>query len=318
MLITNTAAPNTFRKLEAAGALQRALLLGAAAAAAAAPSDGGAAGLPALVRSHYVRALLDWAATSVAKKDPREQQAAGVPKLEPGCWATLRLALSDPALPGSLPLPPALFPAVVATVQLLLRQPQQAERLASELTELLALLRVKFLASFRPGLEHCAALAEAALQGWEENAALPQQSAWRGLAANAVLLLLVRLCPGSQDAEMLLVGVPEDMVPCPMQDACTDHPNQRKPFDAVVPRLLLPLARGAWPGGGAAAEGDACSAACLCVLDVALFSQAHIPGEGREGCVPATIDEEASCTRKLDPLFLSPCPQLWPRPPQLD
>lgn len=202
-----------------------------------------------------MRALLDWAAASVAKKDPREQQAAtappaagGVPKLQPGCWATLRLALSDPALPGSLPLPPSLFPAIVATAQLLLRQPQQAERLASELAELLALLRAKFLASFRPGLEHCAALAEATLQGCEANAALPQPSAWRGLATNAALLLLVGLfCT-------LVASIPCPAVPvdCAFTRSSPSPCRTRAPTTPTSASPLTPWSRACcsrWHGG---------------------------------------------------------------------
>lgn len=68
----------------------------------------------------------------------------------------------------------------------------------------------------------------------------------------------------------------------PLQVTVAAHPVARKVWEAVLPRLALPLAAAAFPEGsrsGQAAEGLA--AQSRAVLEAVLYNQAHIPGAGQ-------------------------------------
>lgn len=70
----------------------------------------------------------------------------------------------------------------------------------------------------------------------------------------------------------------------PRQATVAAHPGARKVWDAVLPRLLLPLAAAAFQAptgdavGGGAAAGSTLAALSRAVLEAVLFHPAHIPG----------------------------------------
>lgn len=277
-------------KLQAAENILEALLDGTDEAGASAT-----AGLPALVCAHYLRSLLEWscgavtkkggeAAAADGKKEKKRKQQAGAgtgespgdtaaagppaPRLQPRCWAVLVSVLGSSATPVSQPLPAALLPAATAALQAL--QPgglaalaaAEAAALLAQLAALFALLVSKFAGSFRPSLEHAVAAAEAALSGHaaaacsnapSSGACRAAAQAWEAVATGAVRLLLA---------------------------AAVGHPNQRKVWDAAVPRLLPLLAGAGFAGDGAVSEGaDSAKLGALCrqALDAVLFHPQHVP-----------------------------------------
>ena len=256
------------RKLEAAEQLVGALL-GSGTPDAVAE----AAALPPLVAAHYLRSLVEWSSSALIKggsadaggkkgkkaqqQQPGKQAAAGeqqAARLEPRCWAVLVSVLGSPGIPASQPLPAALLPAATAALQQAGQGQgpagaQQAELLC-QLASLLHLLAGKFGGSFRPGIEHAAALAEAGLAGRAAacQAAADSAAAWEETARAAVRLLAA---------------------------VASGHPNQRKVWDAAVPRLLPLLAGAAFPADSAAA-GSQLASSCRQVLEALLFSQQHV------------------------------------------
>lgn len=231
-----------------------------------------AATLPPLVAAHYLRSLVEWSSSALikggsadaggkkgmkAQQQPGKQVAAGeqqAARLEPRCWAVLVSVLGSPSIPASQPLPAALLPAATATLQQAGQgqtpaNAQQAE-LLRQLASLLHLLAGKFGGSFRPGIEHAVAVAEAGLAGHAAacQAAADSAAAWEEAARAAVRLLAAVL---------------------------SGHPNQRKVWDAAVPRLLPLLAGAAFPADSAAA-GSQLASSCRQVLEALLFSQQHV------------------------------------------
>jgi hypothetical protein len=264
----DSAPSNSCRKLEAAEELVSALL----------HQDGSQAGegeaLPPLVRGHYLRSLLEWSCGALTKKSdaaegsgpgkkgkkgkPSQQQPAeaslGAPaaqpaKLQPRCWAVLVAVLASGSTAASQQLPAALLPAATAALQLLQQgNPQQAQQgeLLGQLAALLQLLSSKFAGSFRPSLEHAVAAAEAALAGHAATATAQQH--WQAVAAATVRLLLA---------------------------AAAAHPNQRKVWDASVPRLLPLLAQAAFPAD-AHGSSDELADCCRQLLEALVFQQQHV------------------------------------------
>jgi hypothetical protein len=256
------------RKLEAAEELVSALLL----------QDGSQAGecemLPPLVRGHYLRSLLEWTCGALTKKSdaaegsgagkkgkkgkaapqPAAEVASGAPaaqpaKLQPRCWAVLVAVLGSGSTAASQQLPAALLPAATAALQLLREgDPQQAQQgeLLGQLAALLQLLCGKYAGSFRPSLEHAVAAAEAALAGHAAAAATQQD--WKPVAAATAQLLLA---------------------------AAAAHPNQRKVWDAAVPRLLPLLAQATFPGD-AHGSSDELTGCCQQLLEALVFHQQHV------------------------------------------
>ena len=228
-----------------------------------------AAALPPLVAAHYLRSLVEWSSSALikgggpeaggkkGKKQQKQQEAAAggeQPRLEPRCWAVLAAVLDSRGIAASQPLPAALLPAAAGALQQAGqgRVPdgaQQAELLA-QLAALLRLLAGKFGGSFRPGIEQAAAVAEAALAGHAaaRQAADGGAAAWKEVAGAAVRLLA---------------------------GAAAGHPNQRKVWDAALPRLLPLLAGAGFPAGGAAGTSEL-AGSCRQLLDAVLFSQQHV------------------------------------------
>lgn len=247
------------RKLEAAEELVAALVPDSHAAAP--PTDGGA--LPPLVRTHYLCSLVEWSCgaltkargTATGKKGKKAQtgdDAGGAGKhaqVQPRCWAVLTAVLGSGDVAASQPLPVALLGAATAVLQALGEGQQQAEQgeLLAQLALLLRLLGDKFATTFRPGIDHAAAAAEAALSA--HAAAGRGAAAWQPVAVAAVHLLLA---------------------------AASGHPSQRKVWDAGVPRLLPQLARAAFPADATAAGGELASS-CRMVLEAVVFNQQHVP-----------------------------------------
>lgn len=260
--------PHT-RKLEAAEQLVTALL----------GAVGEAAALPPLVRTHYLHSLLDWSsgiltrgntgggAGKKGKKKQRESGGAGgteaqqqeqqPARLQPRCWAVLVAVLGSSCGAAGQPVPEGLLPAATVALQLLAGVPERDARheLLVQLAALLRLLSAKFGASYRPSIEHAAAAVEAALVGHAAAARASSDEAahWQPVAAAAAQLLLA---------------------------AASGHPNQRKVWDAAVPRLLPLLARAAFPAGASASggdsNGDALASSCRQLLEAVVFSQAHV------------------------------------------
>ncbi|KAL4451904.1 hypothetical protein ABPG75_007566 [Micractinium tetrahymenae] len=267
-------------KVEAAESLVKALLDGADSRGASAEAE-----LPLLVRAHYLRSLLEWSCGAVTKKGgeaagtdgnkgkKRKQQAGAAtdeaarpPSLQPRCWAVLAAVLGSPATPASQPLPAALLPAATAALQALQRgglaaAPAAAEAVAllDQLAALLRLLGSKFAGSFRPSTEHAAAAAEAALSG--HAAATARRSARGGAASTA-----------AQDWEAVAAAAVRLLLA-----AAVGHPNQRKVWDAAVPRLLPLLAGAGFPPGGPS-EGSTplLQAFCRQALEAVLFNPQHV------------------------------------------
>lgn len=251
------------RKLDAAQQLVAALL-GSGSPDAVAE----AAALPPLVAAHYLRSLVEWSSSALikgggaeagGKKGKKQQQSKQgadgeqrPARLEPRCWAVLASVLSSQGVPASQPLPAALLPAATAALQQAGQLPDSAQQaeLLRQLAALLRLLAAKFGSSFRPRIEHAAAVAEAALAGEvaAHKAAADNTAAWEDAACAAVRLLAA---------------------------AAAGHPNQRKVWDAAVPRLLPLLAGAAFPADGTAG-GNQLGASCRQVLEVVLFNQQHV------------------------------------------
>lgn len=241
-------------KLEAAGFLAAALV----------PVGGQrplVATLPPLVAGHYLRSLLDWAVGVLTKADDsggRKQRGAAAteagwaqasPRLSPACWGVLTAVLRSPSIPATHPLPASLLPAMTATLQALAGPDQaHAARVLPVLWELLELAAAKFGHSYRPGLVHAAAAAEAAFAASLAAGSAESQLHWQLVALHASRLLRV-----------------------------TAEPVPRKAFEAVVPRLLLPLGRAAFPSaeGGSSSVGTL-AAECQALLAAVLFNPVHI------------------------------------------
>lgn len=273
-------------KLEAAEELAAALLPGLPQQAAGRAADSHVlAALPPLVRAHYLRSLLDWSCGSLTKKGAhpaaaedgakkgkkrkqQEEKGAALHKgsdtalmssLQPRCWTVLTAVLGSSGMAASQQLPVTLLPAATAVLNALREGGQQQlaggdSGLLDQLAELLRLLHGKFSSSFRPGIEHATAAAEAALLGHAAAGGQEMQLAWEHTAASAVRLLLA---------------------------AATGHPNQRKVWDATLPRLLPLLAQAAFPAspsqlGDKQAGGTELSTCCLDLLRCMIFCHQHV------------------------------------------
>ena len=235
------------------------------------------------MRAHYLRSLLDWSCGALTKKadgaegsgarkkgkkgralpqQPAAEAATGPPpsphppKLQPRCWAVLVAVLGSSSTAASQQLPAALLPAATAALQLLREGGQQQHQqqllqqgeLLGQLAALLQLLGGKFAGSFRPSLEHAVAAAEAALEG--HAAAATAQHDWQPVAAATAQLLLA---------------------------AATAHPNQRKVWDAAVPRLLPLLAQAAFPAvAHGSTSSDELAGCCRQLLEAVVFHQQHV------------------------------------------
>jgi hypothetical protein len=223
------------------------------------PQDQGLpSSLSGLVQAHYLRSLLDWALGAVTKAPPaaakRAQQPVpehvSAPRLHPGLWALLVALLESDAVAASYMLPASLLPAATDALQscaAATASDAADEQLLRPVAALLHALAHKFAGSFKPGLDPVVAAAEAALAG---AAAAPASEPWAAAVVAASALL----------------------------QHCTQHPNQRKVWDAVVPRLVQPLLEASFGEEVAGARGPLV-ASCRRVLAAVLFNQAHVTGE---------------------------------------
>lgn len=285
-------------KVEAAEELVTTLLDGSQAEATAA-TEADVAALPPLVRAHYLRSLLDWSCAALTKKagappasgdgggkpakkrkQQQAQQADGshaAAELRPRCWAVLTAVLGSSSTAASQPLPAALLPAATTAMQGLqegAQSGQQGTQLLAQLAALLGLLHGKFAGGFRPSIEHAAAAVEAALTGHAAAAAGEgQQQAWEPVAVAAVRLLLA---------------------------AAAGHPNQRKVWDAAVPRLLPLLAQAAFPALTSSSTGSGeLPACCRQLLGMLLFHHQHVAALAEAAAAEmAAAVAEASATGK--------------------
>jgi hypothetical protein len=225
--------------------------------------------LPTIVRMHYVSNLLDWTLKCVSK--PKQQEH----RLQPQLWAVLVSLLASDCIARSHALPLGLLAAVSAVLQLLAGSPkptkagQAAEKqvaaataahtpiqlppaaaaeLLERLRQLLHLLCHKFDRAYRPGLDPVVNLASAALQGY-----CTQSSAeWCGTTTQAVSML---------------------------HATCVDHPNSRKVWDALVPRLYVPLTLAAFgPAGRGLAGSHALREVSKSTLEAAACNKQHALG----------------------------------------
>ena len=245
-----------FRKIEAGQALAEAL--------SSPPDTHASSQLPDLLKAHYAASLLDWLLTAVTRSTGNGQSSgkkAQQKKTEDGAhpedstketsagqlelWNLLLVSLNLPSVPPTRPLPASLLTSITAALQLKLHQKDQ-ETLLRTITELLELIRGKFAASFKPTLEPTAALLEAALA----HRNFGDAGVNAAVSAVQLLLPLVQL-----------------------------HPNPRKSWDAVVPRLTSLLVDSAVLESDGTTQGTAAvlKKASLEMISAAAFSQAHIP-----------------------------------------
>ena len=229
--------------------------------------------LPSLVRAHYVQSLVDWALGAVSRGKQSAKGAAAArpaqePRLHADLWAALVTILGSDEIAETHPLPTSLLLSVPRVLQELSEKgasagpsAKQRGELLTAVADLLHLLRRKFGGAYKPSLEHAAGLVEAALVG-AAGAARAAAAEWASVATAALSFVL---------------------------PALQQHPNQRKVWDTIVPRLLEPLIASGFPAddeesGLEEREGGSLAAACRAVLDAALFSPVHITGELSCGC----------------------------------
>jgi len=237
------------RKLAAAQQLTAALSPGTDPNTSAASDD--ATCLPHIIRSNYVTSIADWALGSLSKsKAGKGATPAAAVHLSPELWTVLATVLQSHFLPSGYSLPASLLSGVTKAVEDVANGSCPSETCAAlpaPLTEILTILRTQYSAAYKPSLEHLIGLIEAVLAASEKG------SEWSPVATAGVAFALPML---------------------------QQHPNQRKVWDAVVPRLLPMLLAAAFPRVGSRTRGDSeLEGLCRLMLQSVLFNAAHVLGK---------------------------------------
>lgn len=116
--------------------------------------------MPAAVRAHYVRLLLNWTQSSLVKGKSTAQADSSAPEQlrhQQVTWQLLAVLLMSPEMPAAVAPNVSLVAAAASACKAC--PPEQAhgkagQELAVALQQTLLVLNTKFRQSFRPSLEH--------------------------------------------------------------------------------------------------------------------------------------------------------------------